>query len=188
MGINEVSPSRIAIASCVLAVANRKGQIVSAKLRIKAKGIEIEWEGEVEFLKSEVPALIASIIEAIGGGAPEESEESDEGAANTFNGAGPPSRFTTASAAAKLQARSATDLFKAALLKLQMSDGVEPASRAQIHDEMKLAPRAYKPSMLGNLSKTIASLMDQGEVNEPSTGNFVLSDSTYEQLAQRLKS
>jgi hypothetical protein len=73
-----------------LAVANRKGQIVSAKLRIKAKGIEIEWEGEVEFLKSEVPALIASIIEAIGGGAPEESEESDEGAANTFNGAGPP--------------------------------------------------------------------------------------------------
>ena len=54
---------------------------------------------------------------------------------------------------------------------------------------MKLAPRvAYKPSMLGNLSKTIASLMDQGEVNEPSTGNFVLSDSTYEQLAQRLKS
>ena len=42
---------------------------MSAKLRIKAKGIEIEWEGEVEFLKSEVPALIASIIEAIGGGA-----------------------------------------------------------------------------------------------------------------------
>jgi hypothetical protein len=79
-------------------------------------------------------------------------------------------------------------LFKAALLKLQMSDGVEPASRAQIHDEMKLAPRAHKPSMLGNLSKTIANLMDQGEVNEPSTGNFVLSDSTYEQLAQRLKS
>jgi hypothetical protein len=161
---------------------------VSAKLRIKTKGIEIEWEGEVEFLKSEVPDLIASIIEAIGGELPEGSEESGEGAASAFNGASASRPFTTASAVAKLQARSAPELFKAALLKLQLSDGVEPASRAQIHDEMKLAPRAYKPTMLGNLSKTIAGLMDQGELNEPSTGSFVLSDSTYEQLAQRLKS
>ena len=73
-------------------------------------------------------------------------------------------------------------------MKLQMSDAVEPASRAQIHDEMKLAPRAYKPSMHKNLSQTIASLMDQGEINEPSSGNFVLSHPIYEQLAQRLKS
>jgi hypothetical protein len=188
MGISRKPASRIAIASCVVAQFANEGATVTAKLRIKAKGIEIEWEGEVEFLKSEVPDLIASIIEAIGGGSPEESEESGEGAANAFNGASATSRFTTASAAAKLQARSATELFKAALLKLQMSNGVEPASRAQIHDEMKLAPRTYKPSMLGNLSKTIANLMDQGEVNEPSTGNFVLSDSSYEQLAQRLKS
>ena len=161
---------------------------MSAKLRIKTKGIEIEWEGEVEFLKSEVPDLIASIIEAIGVASPQELDESSEDAPNAFTGAGASSRFTTASAAAKLQARSSADLFKAALLKLQMSDGVEPASRAQIHDEMKAAPRAYKPTMLGNLSKTIAGLMDQGEVNEPSTGNFVLSNSTYEQLSQRLKS
>lgn len=145
---------------------------MTAKLRIKTKGIEIEWEGEVEFLKSEVPDLIASIIQAIGSGSPEEEEESDEGAANAFNGASASSRFTTASAAAKLQARSAPELFKAALLKLQ-SDGVEPASRAQIHDEMKRAPRVYRPTMRGNLSKTIAGLMDQGEINEPSTGNFV---------------
>ena len=161
---------------------------MSAKLRIKAKGIEIEWEGEVEFLKTEVPDLIASIIEAIGDGLPEEPEGAGEGTTNATSGTSPSNRFTTASAAAKLQAKFASELFKAALLKLQMSDGVEPASRAQIHDEMKLAPRVYKPSMRGNLSQTIGSLMDQGEINEPSSGNYVLSDSTYEQLAQRLRS
>ena len=161
---------------------------MSAKLRIKAKGIEIEWEGEVEFLKTEVPDLIASIIEAIGPGSQEETDESDESATSSLNGGGASGQFTTASAAAKLQAKSASDLFKAALLKLQMSDGVEPASRSQIHDEMKLAPRVYKPSMHKNLSQTIGSLMDQGEINEPSTGNYVLSDSMYEQLAQRFKS
>jgi hypothetical protein len=188
MGITGDTACRIAIASCIGAVCESKGQIVSAKLRIKAKGIEIEWEGEVEFLKSEVPDLIASIIEAIGSALPEEPEERSEGATNTLNGASASEQFTTASAAAKLQARSATDLFKAALLKLQMSDGIEPASRGQIHDEMKRAPRVYKSSMRGNLSHSIGTLMGQGEINEPSTGNFVLSHSTYEQLAQRLKS
>lgn len=161
---------------------------MSAKLRIKAKGIEIEWEGEVQFLKAELPDLIASIIEAIGPGLPEETDESSESEASRSKGAGASVRFTTASAAAKLQAKSASELFKAALLKLQMSDGVEPASRLQIHEEMKLAPRVYKPSMHKNLSQTIASLMDQSEINEPSTGNYVLSDSMHEQLSQRFKS
>jgi hypothetical protein len=57
---------------CIGAIANQGAEIVSAKLRIKTKGIEIEWEGEVEFLKAEVPDLIASIIQAIGNGSPEE--------------------------------------------------------------------------------------------------------------------
>jgi hypothetical protein len=160
---------------------------VSGKLRIKTKGIEIEWEGDVEFLKSEVPDLIASIVAAIGSALPEEPEESSEDAID-LNGGSASGPFTTASAAAKLKARTANDLFKAALLKLQVSDGIEPASRTQIHDEMKLAHRVYKPAMQGNLTKTIDSLMDQGEINEPSSGNYVLSDSTHQQLTQRLKS
>jgi hypothetical protein len=154
---------------------------MSAKLRIKAKGVEIEWEGDVEFLKSDVPHLIASIIEAIGSGATDEQEETGDGISGR-NGANTPNAFTTASAAGKLQARTGGDLFKAALLKLQMSDGVEPAPRARILDEMRLAPRIFKPSMGGNLTRIIDGLLDQGEINEPSSGNYVLSHPTYEQL------
>lgn len=160
---------------------------MSGKLRIKTKGIEIEWEGDVEFLKSEVPELIGSIIAAISSALPEELEESG-GTAIDLNGGTASSPFTTAQAASKLKARTANDLFKAALLKLQLSDGIEPASRTKIHDEMKLAPRVYKRAMLGNLTKVIDKLMDQGEINEPAPGNYVLSNSTYEQLAQRIKS
>lgn len=160
---------------------------MSGKLRIKTKGIEIEWEGDVEFLKSEVPELIGSIIAAIGSALPEEFEENG-GDTIDLNGGTASSPFTTAQAASTLKARTANDLFKAALLKLQLSDGIEPVSRTQIHDEMKLAPRVYKRAMQGNLTKVIDKLMDQGEINEPSPGNYVLSDSTYEQLAQRIKS
>ncbi|MDB5620490.1 hypothetical protein [Tardiphaga sp.] len=158
---------------------------MSAKLRIKTKGIEIEWEGEVEFLKSEVPHLIASIIEAIGSGSIDEEEETGDNRSGQ-NNTNASNTFTTASAAAKLQARSASDLLKAVLLKLQMSDGVEPASRARILDEMKLAPRIYRPSMGKNLTRIIDGLLDLGEINEPSSGNYVLSHPTHEQLVRSL--
>jgi hypothetical protein len=61
--------------------------------------------------------------------------------------------FTTAALAAKIKPNSATELFKVALAKLQISDKIDPAARAQIHNEMKLAPKFYKPSM-----KTISEI------------------------------
>lgn len=155
---------------------------MSAKLRIKTKGIEIEWEGEVEFLKSEVPELIASIIQAIGPAA-EDDGPNDEGADDI---APQTSKFTTASAAAKLQPGNGPELFKIALAKLQISDRVEPAARAQIHGEMKAAPRFYKPAMRSNLNKMIDSLLASGEINEPSTGFFALSQMAHETIVQRL--
>jgi hypothetical protein len=41
---------------------NETGEsVMTAKLRIKAKGIEIEWEGEVDYLKNDLPDLIAAM-------------------------------------------------------------------------------------------------------------------------------
>jgi hypothetical protein len=157
-------------------------RIVSAKLRIKTKGIEIEWEGDVEFLKAEVPDLIASIIQAIGAGEGFEDEEtgteSDEGAASAGT-------FTTASAAARVQAKTGPELFKVALTKLQ-SDGIEPAKRMQILTEMKSASKFYKPSMLNNLNRTIDTLLSTGEVNEPSKGVYALSHTAQDALLRRI--
>jgi hypothetical protein len=155
---------------------------MSAKLRIKTKEIEIEWEGEVEFLKSEVPALIASIVEAIGSGG--KLEEFDEAVRDSSDEA-IPSRFTTASAAAKVQAQTGPELFKVALAKLQ-SDGVEPAPRAQIHKEMQSASKFYKQSMLNNLNRTIDSLLTSGEVNEPEKGVYALTHVAQEALLKRI--
>jgi hypothetical protein len=39
---------------------------MSAKLRIKAKGLEIEREGDVEYLKNDLPDIISAIIGALG--------------------------------------------------------------------------------------------------------------------------
>jgi hypothetical protein len=163
---------------------------VSAKLRIKARGIEIEWEGDVAFLKSELPKLVASIIEAIGSDADHQDDNESEDSESSSSGRGGPtaSSFTTASAAAKLQAKSGADLFKAALARLQISEGVEPASRTSILNEMRSAPRFFKPAMSGNLTRIIQGLLDSGEINEPSAGNYVLSNSVHDQIVGKLNS
>jgi hypothetical protein len=157
---------------------------MAAKLRIKAKGIEIDWEGDVQFLKSELPDVIASIVEAIGYSTSD--HDKDDGNTGAANSSLVTNKFTTASIAAKMQPGSGPELFKVALAKIQISDGVEPAPRAQIHNEMKNAPKFYKPSMRGNLGKMIDSLLASGEINEPSKGVFALSQATHEAILQRL--
>ena len=154
---------------------------MTAKFRIKAKGIEIEWEGDVEYLKNDLPDLISSIITALGVGSADDQPEEPE---PVVLGVG--KTFTTAALAAKIKPNSAAELFKIALAKLQISDKIEPASRAQIHNEMKLAPKFYKPSMKNNLGNTIDTLLGQGAINEPSTGNFALSQTAQEQLQTKI--
>jgi hypothetical protein len=61
---------------------------MTATLRIKAKGIEIEWEGEVEYLKNDLPDLISAIITALGvaptNDEPEDAEPVAANAGRTF--------------------------------------------------------------------------------------------------------
>lgn len=154
---------------------------MTAKLRIKAKGIEIEWEGEVDYLKNDLPDLIAAIIAALGISGDEEDEESE--AAAPLN---PDMKFTTAALAAKVKPTTAAELFKVALAKLQLSDKIEPATRAQIHNEMKNAPKFYKPSMKNNLNNTIDTLLGQDSINEPSSGSFALTQSAQEQIQAKI--
>lgn len=157
---------------------------MTAKLRIKAKGIEIEWEGEVDYLKNDLPDLIAAIVSALGIDPNEEEDEEEAAAA-----AAPidvDQKFTTAALAAKVQPKSAGDLFKVALAKLQLSDKIEPADRSVIHNEMKNAPKFYKPTMRGNLSKTIDALLTAKEINEPSTGKFALTATAQQAIQAKM--
>lgn len=157
---------------------------MTAKLRIKAKGIEIEWEGEVDYLKNDLPDLIAAIVTALGIDA---NDDSSEEGADTGNASLKPGiRTTTAALAAKLKPGTGAELFKLALAKLQLSDNVEPATRAQIHNEMKTASKFYKQNMKNNLNNMIDTLLGQGAINEPTSGSYALTQSTLENLQTKL--
>ena len=117
---------------------------MTGRLRIKVGNVEIEWEGEVAFLKAELPQLIATLLETVASSPNELESDVEVHSSNSRKG----SSFTTGSIAAKLRPKSATELFRLALYKLHDSDRMETASRSQIHDEMKQAPKFYRPSML----------------------------------------
>lgn len=157
-----------------------------AKMRLKTKGVEFEWEGEVEFLKTEVPDLIAALIDAIGQRVTEPDEGEGAEQIDASNHSAQNKTFTTSSLAARVQPATAAELVKVALAKLQISDGIEPASRKQIHDEMKTAPKYYRPSMGSNLTKTIDGLLAQGEINEPSNGHFALSHDAQQKFSEKV--
>jgi len=157
---------------------------MTAKLRIKAKGIEIEWEGEVDYLKNDLPDLIAAIVSALG---IDPSDEADDDEAEASSASlNPGIKTTTAALAAKLKPGTGAELFKLALAKLQLSDNIEPATRAQIHNEMKTASKFYKPNMKNNLNNMIDTLLGQGALNEPVSGSYALTQSTLENLQDKL--
>lgn len=157
---------------------------MTAKLRIKAKGIEIEWEGEVDYLKNDLPDLIAAIVAALGINAGEDDGDEAEDAEPVVLKSG--KTFTTAALAAKIKPNSGSDLFKVALAKLQLSDKIEPATRAQIHKEMQAAPKFYKPSMKNNLGNAIDTLLGQGAINEPSEGKYTLTEGAQEEIQGKI--
>ncbi|MCX7319941.1 MAG: hypothetical protein NT113_10785 [Hyphomicrobiales bacterium] len=150
---------------------------MTAKLRIKAKGIEIEWEGEVEYLKKDLPDLISAIVAALGVGIPDD-EESLEQPAQRKTGR----TFTTVSLAAKAKPATASALFKVALATLQISDKLPSATTAQILAEMRKATQYFKPAMPTNIHKNIQTLLSKSEINEPSAGCYVLTQTEADKL------
>lgn len=150
---------------------------MSAKLRIKAKGIEIEWEGDVEYLKNDLPDLISKIVAALGVSA---TDEFDEG--EVPDGRTGVRTFTTVALAAKVKPGTAPALFKVALAKLQLSDGMPSATTAQILAEMKKATQYFKPAMPRNIRVNIQTLLSKSEINEPSAGHYVLSQAEADKL------
>jgi hypothetical protein len=160
-----------------------EGIAMTAKFRMQVRGVQIEWEGEAAFLKDQLPSIVAKIVEAVSQ-LPEET--------TTENDASPPApknvvgKFTTANMASKTKPDTGSKLFLTALAKLQLSDRIDPASRNQIHDEMKTVSSVYKSNMQGNLTKIIKQLMDNGSINEPATGQFALSPTKLAEMKAKV--
>lgn len=154
-------------------------------MKIKIGAIEIEYEGSEEFLKQELPALLTAVsnLHKEAGIVPP--------AANTnpanSNVVTPKNNvaLSVTTIAAKLQAKSGTDLVMAAGMRLTRG-GSGTFTRAQLLDEMKLATGFFKATYRSNLSNYLLTLVKDGKLQETGKDTYTLSSTAYSETEAKL--
>lgn len=159
---------------------------MASKIRIKLGEIEIEYEGDESFLTKELPQLLAIVSELHNKSGGSNSSESDSELGVNGSGEAEVLELTTGSVAAKLSAKSGTDLILAASARLTFVAKKQKFSRQDLINEMKSASAYFKKSYVNNLTKGLNALVKSGKLLEPSSGSFALSAATRASLKARL--
>lgn len=158
---------------------------MASKIRIKMGAIEVEYEGSEEFLKKEIPVLLAAVADLYtkaGGGEDETSggdNQETKPAKGTIN-------LTTKSIAQKLNANSGPDLIVAAAAHLTLAKGKDQFKRKELNDAMKGASGYYKSTYTKNLTNYLGTLGSSGKLVEVSTDVYALTASTRNALEAQL--
>lgn len=157
---------------------------MTSKIRIKMGAVEVEFEGSEDFLKKELPDLLSTISklhgERVGGEVLAQADPAHVGSGSVVP------KMTTKNVAAKLKAKSCTELALAAAAKLTLVDRKSPFSRKDLLGEMKTADGYYKTNFNNNLGKSLKTLVSNGDLVEPSTGNFNLAADRKKELEASL--
>lgn len=159
--------------------------MANSKIRLKVGQIEIDYEGDHDFLKADLLSLLKETV-AIAGSSPVPLEPQT---APATAGAGQPSRPTVGTVnaiSAKLQVTSGVEMIIAAAAKMHFVDSKATFSRQDILDAMRSAPNYYKASYRNNLSRSLKQLQDDQKITEVAADKFALTASTVTSLEASL--
>lgn len=152
-----------------------------AKIKLKVGSMELEYEGDPEFLTGGMEAL----LETMGGLASKVQDEplpASDVASIAPNGNGAQSTigaytFSTNTIAAHLDAKTAPELVICAMAQLELVQGKSSSSRAEILAEMKNAKTYFTENMRKNMSNTLSSLTKAKRINQNASDSYALSAS-----------
>ncbi len=144
---------------------------MASKIKIKLAGVEVEYEGEHEFLESELLGLIKSLM-AIAPAVPASPVHPPGGPPAGLGGTG---TGTVSTYAAKLKVASGPDLIIASLLQAAMVDGTASLKRKELHAKMKSATAYYKATYNSNLTASLKNLVKAGDINEVATDEYAIA-------------
>jgi hypothetical protein len=158
-----------------------------AKLTVKLPGIEIDFEGDHEF----IDGRLIETLEKINAFSSKRSTVEDRGPSvagmtEIPSPQGGTFQMTTASIAAKLDAKKGPEVAKAAIANLAFVKGQSKFRRAEIFEEMKNATGRYKQSMASNLSAILRSLVSDNVIIEAEKEVYTLTPSAEGNLKSAL--
>lgn len=153
-----------------------------SKIRIKAGTVEIDYEGDDTFLKSDLIKLLKDIQELATKVPPVPSTSTSGTAKAAHNG----QQLTTKSIATKLSLRTGPELAEAAVGYLHIMQGKDKFTRDELLAAMKSASGLYKTNMSGNLSKIIEKLLTDDKIVETASGVWAMTPEAETAIRGRL--
>ena len=129
---------------------------MASVFRLKVGAVEVQLEGS-SLSVADAKELIGFVHDLYGNQPSEEAPAAKIKQSSTP--AAPLNKLHVNSVAKKLGAKSGPDLALAAAASLQVFQGMDDFSRADLLNEMKKATQYYKTSMTKNLSSIISSLL-----------------------------
>ena len=161
------------------------------KIRIKLGDLEVEAEGEEQFIKEELLGIVSAAAKLHG--ASPNLRGAGNGLPDRHNSAGrsgdPQSlKLTTSSIAAKLGAKSGSDLVLAASAQLAFVQNKTSFSRKDILAEAKTASAYYNENVAKNLSSYLNSLVKAHKLNEVSVDVYALHATAVTDLESKVAS
>lgn len=157
---------------------------MESKIRIKLGPIEVDYEGSESFLKQELPILIKTVTE-MSKSLNIKLEDPNSGSKSSGR-AGQTVQLSTKSIAAKLSCSSGPELIIAAAAHFALVKEQDTFSRKELLKEMQATTGYYKSSYSKNLSAYLKTVLTDGSLTEPTTGNFSLSAKKLEEMRRQL--
>ncbi len=155
-----------------------------SKIEIQVGQIKVHYEGDDNYIKTELPALLDKLIHQSKSIPMVESAHVDV-AQSKVNGAAVVKVGTTNAIAGRINAKTGPDLFTAAAAKLYFVDKKESFSRQELIKEIRSATQYFKETYVGNASSILKTL-GKTTLNEASKDRFSLTASAVADMEPKL--
>jgi hypothetical protein len=146
-----------------------------ATIRIKLGTLEIEYEGEANFLKDDLVRTVKELLE-LQGQFPAITEPPITGNAQApAKASGNGHDHSTSTIATLLKADSGPTLVVAAAAHLHFVKGMQKFTRKDITTAMREAPSYFKESYVANLTQSLKRLVTDDTLRDVGTDTYALS-------------
>jgi hypothetical protein len=157
---------------------------MASKIRIKLGVIEVEYEGEHDFLEKDLLTLVKDLMEIAPPSSRSDQQTGGGQGGQGTQGAG--GTGTVSTYAAKLNVASGSDLVLAALVQAAKVDGNASLKRKDLLAAMKTAKSYYKATYSNNLSQSLKNLVRSKDINEVATDEYAISPTKMTALEAQL--
>ncbi|MBZ0138670.1 MAG: hypothetical protein K8H87_02715 [Pseudorhodoplanes sp.] len=154
----------------------------SVVLKIAAGGVEVEYQGDIDLLRSQILPIAKEFLDAFG----TQRATTSAGHKTSNNASGQTFELTTDTIATLLGASSGTELLIAASAHLQFAKGKSKFSRQELIDEMRSAPNHFKETFVNNLSQYLGRLTKVDRLRAVGGDMYALSSKEKSTLEAKL--